>query len=56
MYNEFQPKGLLRAFALFKYRGTQTVLAFKLLLTLRVGDCQMLTKLDVMDNYNIFPF
>ena len=26
------------------------------LLTLRVDDCQMLAKLDVMDNYNIFLF
>ena len=56
MYNEYQPKSLLRAFALFKYRGTQTVLAFKLLLTLRVGDCQMLTKLDVMDITTYFCF
>ena len=59
MYNEFQPKGLLRAFALFKYRGTQTLFSFQIivpLLTLMVGDCWTLAKLDVMDNQNIFLF
>ena len=60
MYNEFQPKGLLRAFALFKNRGTQTLFfSFQIivqLLTLMVGDCWTLAKLDVMDNQNIFLF
>ena len=52
MYNEFQAKGI-------QISRNSNRFSFQIiiqLLTLRVGDCQMLTKLDVMDNYNIFLF